>query len=135
MARQKNTTAKRGRPPKNAVKKRGPGRPRKVRGTETAIGAGIAGFPEMTQAQKDMDNRHAAVRIALEANRAGLVMSARALVREAQVLFEYIVNGVSEPAVVAPVPIPEAGPIGSGGIAGPYEGNTARTHQLGEAAE
>lgn len=113
MARQKKTTARRGRPPKNAAAPKRKYTRRAVRGTDTAIGPGFAGFLEKTQAQKDMDNRHAAIQVALEANRGGLRMNARALVREAQVFFDYIVNGESEPKAVEPDPAPDS-VVGSG---------------------
>ena len=140
MARRKTTTGKPGRPPKNAVaKKRGPGRPRKAHGTEAAVGFGFAGFPEMTQAQKDMDNRHAAVRIALEANRGGVPMSASRVVSEAQVFFDYIGNGVSEPKAAEPTPIPETGPtsfaLSLGGTTLPPSEGDARDEYPREAAE
>ena len=103
MARQKNATAKRGRPPKNAVKKRGPGRPRKVRGAETAMGLAF-GPSAVDQAQQD---RQHALYAALQAAHGPI--SPGALVAASEIIRTYLVNGVSERKAVAPAPIPETG--------------------------
>ena len=119
MARQKKTTAKRGRPPKNAVaKKRGPGRPRKARDTgEPRMDFGVSAAQELASA------RYQALHMVLETRKLtpGYGVTPESLIADAEKLRKYLSEGtVSEvtPKAVESALVPEAGPIGSGVLSG-----------------
>lgn len=139
MARQKKTTAKRGRPAKNdAAPKR-----KYVRRAHKTLGDGVAltsmAHPfNVTQAQRNEGFRNAALYMALETRKiSGSVMGGvDSLIEDADKIRAYLSDGL--PKVD---PVPETGPIGSGGVLtpridddGPLEGDTAG-YPLAAAAE
>jgi len=124
MAPRKNATAKRGRPPKNAVaKKRSPGRPRKVRDTtESTMPSPIemlmAGAYNRTSAAEDAQSqRMSSLSIALECRKLtqGVSVSVDSLIEDAEKIRKYLSVGIPE-AAPAPAADPNVGPIGSGGM-------------------
>lgn len=143
MARQKKTTARRGRPPKNADAPKRKYTRRKVRDTAEGRIVGLAGMlgapSAVALAQQD---RQQAIYVALQAAHGPI--SPRALVQAAEIIRTYLVNGAADnaPEGVEPVQTPESGPIGSGGVLtprvdgdGPFEGDTAGESTLAAAAE
>ena len=116
MARLKKTTAKRGRPPKNAVAKKR-GRPRKVRDID--MGLPPLGFdPQMpTQAQRDEGARYQALSMAIEARKLtqGVPASVDSLIEDAEKIRKYLSEGIPE-ADPVPDADPNVGSIGSDGM-------------------
>lgn len=146
MARQKKTTAKRGRPAKNdAAPKRKYAR-RKVRGTDTAIGAAVglaSPYLGMTAAQEAAGTRHQALYMALETRKLtqGVAVDVGALIVDAEKIRIYLSEGLK----VKDDPVPAGvidldGPMSSGGD-DEYDPNTSnpsaapRDYPLAASAE
>lgn len=126
MARQKKTTARRGRPPKNDAAPKKRGRPRKTRDNAGSLNS-ASPFLAMTAAQEAAGTRHQALYMALETRKLtqGLGVDVGALIVDAEKIRIYLSEGLK----VKDDPVPGGvidldGPMSSGGD-DEYDPNTS----------